>query len=793
MSSVFFDDSQSEYDDMLMSRAASFADSNASTTASLGDLGSPQFGPLKAKLPSDFGFLTEKLLHPPAKRARKSISYDSNQVEPNDMLIVGKGRKVPCRRAAPSQKQLRITGPEFIRTLRGKLLGREVALVCCGESHQDTIDLTRPGGIAEPKRFWVEVLPSLPSKGVFEFDARKAIKSRKNVTLNTAKEWAEDVLDDKDLDEDDGALLVFEAKVGKEAGTAYVFASDAHVGSGRVMPTNTTLYRWCDPDVTASEYNKRRLQGESIPLEVQDDMIAQRKKERLAEGIEVFDDWLIRQHHQSETGKDPIRVDLILENRLNLSEVELHSEPGVGPAPPAHECLQRIEVDSDESDDEDDPDDGTGCFLDYLMRRCQRDIPPDRLHCVDPRDLGNPEDAAENVLLQGLVTEPLPQDCEAAEVVSRDIQVADAREEGDEKMVNGKKHRKAQGGKAGFRNGKADVKPCPLPSWEAYFGCTASILLYSRHVKIDFVPLFAKCLKSPEKLSQFFDALYFGTVPDAVNQMGLVDEETRSLSRIRSLIQKTTHGGELVQRQSDEGLVPVKAAPVDRYLKARGSEPPRTWVSGLGDKVRSGGCGEVVDAAKKWLWESVLEIVSDKADSSGDYFMNWLRECHNEIYNDVDRTDTEKLRRAKFMPSESGGQKRRHDLSDIRIPNVEEAFKEISKFDIAAGRASTKKQRLLAKILVDAFQLRLVDLASILKAAHIATMAPEGSKVVIVVYAGSDHTKNVISFWEKFGFTSAGLSGKGNVGKENWKDDEGRALKLPSYLHDFRRLFPVPQ
>eukprot|EP00959_Pyramimonas_sp_CCMP1952_P077369 1617087-Pyramimonas_sp.AAC.1 len=93
-----------------------------------------------------------------------------------------------------------------------------------------------------------------------------------------------------------------------------------------------------------------------------------------------------------------------------------------------------------------------------------------------------------------------------------------------------------------------------------------------------------------------------------------------------------------------------------------------------------------------------------EGDTEGDYFDAWLRECHREIHDDVDTSDPAELRSAKWVESESSS--RRYDLGAIRIPDYESAFQELRAFDFRS-RSSTRRERVLAKILVDAFQLRL--------------------------------------------------------------------------------------
>merc|ERR1712232_1434794 len=114
------------------------------------------------------------------------------------------------------------------------------------------------------------------------------------------------------------------------------------------------------------------------------------------------------------------------------------------------------------------------------------------------------------------------------------------------------------------------------------------------------------------------------------------------MTRIRSKISKAPNG-QLSFRPSDDAVVPLPALPESVYLKARGSNPPRTWVSGLGEKVRRQGLGEVVAAARRWYVKGVEQLLSDATtqDVSGDYLEAWLREAHPKIYRDVDEDDHE--------------------------------------------------------------------------------------------------------------------------------------------------------
>eukprot|EP00747_Dinoflagellata_sp_TGD_P016448 gnl/TRDRNA2_/TRDRNA2_125120_c1_seq2.p1 gnl/TRDRNA2_/TRDRNA2_125120_c1~~gnl/TRDRNA2_/TRDRNA2_125120_c1_seq2.p1 ORF type:complete len:278 (+),score=29.87 gnl/TRDRNA2_/TRDRNA2_125120_c1_seq2:14-847(+) len=277
--------------------------------------------------------------------------------------------------------------------------------------------------------------------------------------------------------------------------------------------------------------------------------------------------------------------------------------------------------------------------------------------------------------------------------------------------------------------------------------------------------------------------------------MAEMKENTRSFSRVRSRAFRSAPRKPLLRRANDQGLVAVPAAPLDRYLKARGSDPPRTWVSGLSERLERSGAEHIVTAAKAMFRDSVRQLLADPkgADPSGDYFLAWLRACNRDVYDDIDKSEPEKLCAAKTVPSvnNAGSSKNRHNLRDIRIPSIEAAFTEFAKFD-PDKRSTTKRERVLSQIIVDIFQLRLVDMASVLKVADVVCSVPEGARVVVVLYLGSDHVHGVIDFWRAQGFTHKGLPGKGLVGKDALIDSESRALKFPPYLHDFDRLFPVP-
>lgn len=719
-------------------------------------------------------------------------------------------KKRPASVRGAAEVRLKVCGPESIQTLRGELLGREVALICCGEAHEDAVDLTREGGVIDARREWLEV-PHLP--GALGPDPAQALATKRSVTLARAKAWAarlvEEESDEEEEDEEedeedeseeedkegegeedgvehDGAHLLFYAQ-GEGAnpkGIARLFPSAATRSSDHAMSARTFEYNWEDQDAQARNLNRRRLAGEEVSHVEHDALIAERKRARLGEQLELFDDWLIRMATSSAA-----HVELVLEAPVAAAEVEMHIEVGQSPAPPAHKCLQSIEQDSDEdSDEEQDPDDGTGSFIDYLRRRLHDHVPGERIHGIDPRDMGDCSDTGQCEAFQALLTEPLPQDTEEVLLDAQGSPTATqhaAIDAPDRARRCGKRQRKSYGNDAG------KLSPCPLPSWEAFFGATAELLYYSPHVKADFTPFLVHCVRSPEALHLFFEALFFRSVPEALAALHLAKRD-RPATRIRSLAFRRASDDTLQRRHRSDGLVPCRAAPIDRYLKARGSYPPRTWVAGMAERLRAAGAGAVVDAAKVWWAAEVNGLLADPkaADPCGDYFKAWLRECHREIYDDVERADPQELRDSKFAPSlaHPKSRKYRHNLREITIPPLEEAWAEIVKFD-AKERASSKRERVLSKIIVDAFQVKLVDLAAVLTVADVVGRAKTNARVVVVVYAGGEHTDAVVKFWRTQGFSHRGLPYRGLVGKVGWEDDEPRGLELPPYLHDFSLLF----
>eukprot|EP00931_Biecheleriopsis_adriatica_P078584 TRINITY_DN5201_c0_g1_i2.p1 TRINITY_DN5201_c0_g1~~TRINITY_DN5201_c0_g1_i2.p1 ORF type:complete len:813 (-),score=160.83 TRINITY_DN5201_c0_g1_i2:201-2615(-) len=719
----------------------------------------------------------------------------------------------PCRQDSgpeltTSGQHLKVVGPESVQTLRGRMFGREIALILCGEAHEDTIDLTRRKGDLLPDFGWV-VVP--PSPGEFGFDFDDACATKDDATVQEAKKWAEEIVEKADSKDSSmtGASLVFYS-LGFTKGTAAVFPPRVKRSPKFQMLPGTVVYQWADTDEQARNFNTRRL-TEMVPVQEQDAMIGKRKFECIEDGFELFDDWLLRQVERTTESTD-VHVEFIQEAPVSADEVELHVDPTMSPAPPAHECLRLIDLDSDEEAD-DEPHLGNGCYLDYLRRRTTTYLSQKIVHGVDPRVLGDAEDENLPEYLCGSFQEArfmteLPKDLELNEL--------------DAKKADWARH-----------DQDTDVQAGTLPSFEAWLGGAADLLYHAPHVKADFSPFLGSCVGSTDSLWRFFEALYFETVPDAIAVLRL-DKSTRPLACARSLAYRSSPGAALMRRPmgpcSDRRKpMPVRAIPVDRYLKARGFDTPRTWIAGLAERLREEGAEHFVNAAKTFYRQAVNRMLVDPkaGDVQGDNFVAWLRACYRDIFRDVDTSDPSKLQRKEWVESVKNPKSSEHEyhLKAITIPGFEKAYSEIMEgrkwtcpqcgkinqtenkkcqscvaakrkkcgTDSAPGvvhTASTVRQRMLSKMIVDAFALRSVDLAMILKIANIVSTAPADAPIVVVLYAGEDHTDSVAKFWRAWGFSHSGLPKQGKIRKA--ADADSNCLTFPSYLHDFGELFPLP-
>ncbi|CAK9016633.1 unnamed protein product [Durusdinium trenchii] len=293
---------------------------------------------------------------------------------------------------------------------------------------------------------------------------------------------------------------VAEAAEGK--GKCYLFVPDLVECREGALPEKAVAYEWGDLDDEAREFRRRRKARQEMPVEELDLLLEKRKQDRRKEGLQLFDDWLI---HQIQTCDFPVEV--VLESPVPAEEVEIELQD-VAPAPPAHSSLRGIELDSD-SDSDDENDGGTDSFIDYLRRRLSTALPAERLHCADPRELGEgSEELSLRDAFQRLLSQPRPKDMEEVELDSLGASYPDDEEPED-----------------GQCDETSRLLPA-VPSFEAFFGAASDVLYYHPEVKMDYAPFLHKCVGSAEALEQFFDRLFFGTVPEALAELTLT-EETR--------------------------------------------------------------------------------------------------------------------------------------------------------------------------------------------------------------------------------------------------------------------------
>jgi len=219
-----------------------------------------------------------------SKRSRKECLID----EPTrkECLIDEPNRE---KTGVGSEEHMKVCGPEFIQTLRGHLLGREVAIICCGEAHARALDLTRGRGIVEPVREWLEV-PRAESTG---FDPKDACETKSGVSLEAAKLWANNVLCNvREENEDDGVVLMYQPVAGSTQGVAHYFSvehylkrADMRKGKRGKTPANAVLYQWFDTDADVRADIHRMQSRKDLNLTQFDKVIAERKQQRRSEGL----------------------------------------------------------------------------------------------------------------------------------------------------------------------------------------------------------------------------------------------------------------------------------------------------------------------------------------------------------------------------------------------------------------------------------------------------------------------------------------------------------------------------
>jgi len=595
---------------------------------------------------------------------------------------------------------------------------------------------------------------------------------------------------------------------------------------------NHTLLSWADMDTEARLLNHRRILGDDISTSEYDGLINDRKKKRRAlENTWTWDDWLVEVESKLTNGRNSTGEDdnpalhVVLESSIPPWEVELCRElvPEFEYAEAA-DCIRCLSEDSEESEmDAFDPaSDGFGSYIDYLFRRLvgiERSRHGDSneagggskfLHCVDCRDLGCEHSCVEDSLHKDWNDLLKPEEKEKLIGSGPDATHAHHK---DGRCLPDWSHSPEESKLDQLRSSGVlksddvdDQDSTPddgndlvtFPSMESFFGQCTDIMYYTPNCKIAYAPFLGKCVQSFDNWNAFFSTLFFGgTVHDALSMLDLSSDSCPYL-HIRSPIMKfwnaKTGEYEWHKRENEEHDLTLSLLPIKSFLKARGSGPARTWCSNIFASLLECDCEEVRDMAihtRQWIFRDIAKHcldpkLSDDEIGGGEWFLAYLRQCHREIYDDIDRSDCAALLRKRYV----AGENKRHKIGEITIPSCKEGFqlitKELSRLESISERpALDKKAEVMAKILIDIYMNKLVDASTMIKMAQIISKETKRN-IVIVCYMGSVHTRAVCDFFTqpKYGFKKKIFSGK-----QDWDEEEGRILHLPAELWDFRILF----
>lgn len=336
--------------------------------------------------------------------------------------------------AMPKRKQQEsfpsIVGPDCIQVLNGNLFGggKDVSIVLCGESHQDSMDVTRRGGRFDGKEGWIKKDNIMKDDEVLLVHVFAT--SRKLMPLEKAKDWAKNLVEEDPHDDMSYINLVLvwcEDQQGGRVtkGKAFLVGittddeeDDDDDPNYWKQPNDSSLplpvrdwtleksrskikvFEWGDLDAQAFALNKRRLTDEDISTEELDGIIRQRKENiKELDNIWTWDEWL--NHMMQEQEKtDTIDIHLILEASVVPWELSLH-RPTVDEDVTlgrAADCIRSVEEDEegDEEDDVDPSSDGIGSYLDFIYRtymekqleehsNAKEGASRSWLHCVDSK------------------------------------------------------------------------------------------------------------------------------------------------------------------------------------------------------------------------------------------------------------------------------------------------------------------------------------------------------------------------------------------------------------------------
>ena len=143
------------------------------------------------------------------------------------------------------------------------------------------------------------------------------------------------------------------------------------------------------------------------------------------------------------------------------------------------------------------------------------------------------------------------------------------------------------------------------------------------------------------KWNSFFAELFFGgTVGRALS---LLDLSSSHELHVRSPLLKywnaTTGEYEWHERANRDDYVNLPFLPIKCFLKAKGSDPVRTWTSSIFALLSECACQELRDMATQaatWALDDIARQcenpkLSDDEVGGGEWFLAYMRQCHREV------------------------------------------------------------------------------------------------------------------------------------------------------------------
>ena len=507
-------------------------------------------------------------------------------------IMVRKKHSAKKKQKSKQQHPL-VVGPSYVQVLQhANFLDKHVTLVLCGESHEDAIDVTRKGGIMEPKEGWVE--RSASSWSIVA--CRVLVMNNKALPLEQGKDWGKHRVENDEECYSQVALLWVQdgqQERKKQKGSSYLlefalnteeiqddeeetygrwimldrsrdgslaaqlFSDEISIGPG----PNERLFEWADLDAVAHALNQRRLSAEEIKTDDIDNIIVHRQQ-KLKSGnnpIWTWDEWF--SHIRTKACETQcMDFHLVLEAPIHPWEVQLHRPTSIGdPLPTAPEYIRCLPEDeeSDEEDYGDPSSDGVGSYMDFIYRKFMRVVDArdnnvkseNWLHCVDFRDMGcesavTTDDVKEQwmSLLHADEREPLAEqkqyrELEPSATAENYVKFVPSNQMNPE--LCSLQRLRAKGNLIVDNNDDDDSEHLrknkqefTFPSFEGFFGQSADCLYYSPHVRLSFSPFLAKCVGSLPKWETFCSELFFGgTVQSALT---LLDFANRDATHVRS-------------------------------------------------------------------------------------------------------------------------------------------------------------------------------------------------------------------------------------------------------------------